>query len=82
MERVTINNLDSKIKYLNQDLKFHEIRLESRYNYYALDLYNKFFGRMNSTLITGTKGKLMIYLLGIEKLQELKYEEKQHDEKL
>ena len=37
---------------------------------------------MNSTLITGTKGKLMIYLLGIEKLQELKYEEKQHDEKL
>jgi hypothetical protein len=71
VEKITIENLENKIDRINPTLVHHKIVLGSRYNYYALDLYVKHTNSMRETLITGSKRKLLIYLLGLEKSEEL-----------
>ena len=69
---VNEKQIEHKIENINYELVSFKLELGKRYNYYALDLYYKKPRSLRETLITGSKNKVMIYLLGLEKRSELK----------
>lgn len=74
MTPITTDRLARKIKRVNELIKTdQEIRVEKRYDYYALEVYNPepntFSG--GRTLVGGTKRELDNYLNGILQGYEL-----------
>ena len=67
---MTLRHLEHIIDRINNDLVDEELRIQGRYNYYGLDLYNKQTKSMKKTLITGSKKNIGIYLLGFEESSE------------
>ena len=67
---MTSRHLEHICDRINDELVDYELRIQGRYGYFGLDLYNKTKESLTKTLITGTKKTLGIYLLGFEESVE------------
>ena len=70
MKRISIEDIERTLSTLNANLVDVKLVLERRYNYFAIEIYDKYSNRLKDTLVTGSKRYVYAFVGGMNKMNE------------